>query len=151
MLFRSPGERTVAPAEVGIQPGRKLSLGDLEKIAMFAHPSVLQAKKEVELAEMGVQFVKADYQPTFAVNAGYQHGTYNRSVHDLSWRSKGSFQGALSFDLLLWDFGKTDAKVNQAVQRLIAAEKNERGVENRVLLDVRLADSAVKRSEEHHV
>ena len=141
-----PGERTVTPAEVDIQPGQKLTLAELEKIAMFAHPSVLQAKKNVELAELDVKFVKADYQPTFAVNAGYQHGTYNRSVHDLSWRSKGSFQGALSFDLLLWDFGRTDAKINQAVQQLIAAEKNERGVENKVLLDVRLADSAVKRA-----
>ena len=145
-----PGERTVTPAEVGVTPGATLSITQLEAIALFSHPSILQARQNVELAELNVMRVKSNYKPTFAVNAGYARSTYNRDHNRPSWRTKESFTAAADFQMLLWDFGKTDSQIRQAALALVAAERRERESENRVLLNVRLAHSALVRASSLH-
>ena len=90
--------------------------------------------------------VKSNYKPTFAVNAGYSHATYNYDHNRPSWRTKAPFSAAADFRVLLWDFGKTDSQVRQAALALVAAEQREREAENRVLLNVRLAHSALVRA-----
>ncbi len=144
----APGIRTVSPAELGIKQGDVLSVTNLEAMAKLAHPTLVQARKAVENAELELQRARSAYLPTLGSSVGYQYGTYNGDQR--SWRSRGTFSGALSFDLLVYDFGRTDKRVRQAAEALSAAVQDERQAVNRVLYDLRLAFSELCRTLELH-
>lgn len=147
---RLQGERTVAFSEFGYADGMALSLSDLENIALVANPQIFQARQQVVSARLAVQDVRADYLPTVDGEASYTRQTRNETSSG-SFRSYGSDRVALSMDLLLWDFGKTEAKLAQAVAQLLAAEKNLLSAENLVRYNVRKAYFELRRSIELNV
>ncbi|MBQ8445761.1 MAG: TolC family protein, partial [Opitutales bacterium] len=134
---RLRGERTVAFAEYGFPAGAVLSLADLEKIALDANPKIFQARQAVVSAQLAVKDIRADYLPTLDASAAYSRGTHNTTERGQSFHSTGGNEIGLSLDLLLWDFGKTDAKLEQAVARLLSAEKDLLSAENLVRYNVR--------------
>ena len=147
---RLQGERTVAFSEFGYADGMTRSLSDLENIALVANPQIFQARQQVVSARLAVQDVRADYLPTVEGSASYTRQTQNTTSSG-SFHSYGSDKVALSMDLLLWDFGKTEAKLAQAVAQLLAAEKNLLSAENLVRYNVRKAYFELRRSIELNV
>ncbi|MGN0834650.1 MAG: TolC family protein [Candidatus Spyradosoma sp.] len=147
---RLQGERTVSFAEFGYADGMALSLADLENIALVANPQIFQARQQVISARLAVQDIRADYLPTVEGSASYTRQTQNTTSSG-SFHSSGSDKVALSMDLLLWDFGKTEAKLAQAVAQLLAAEKNLLSAENLVRYNVRKAYFELRRSIELNV
>ncbi len=143
---RLQGERTVAFSEFGLREGSTLSLADLESIAAVANPKIFQARQAVISARLAVQDIRADYLPTADASASYSRGTNNETKHGQSFHSRGSDKIALSMDLLVWDFGKTDAALAKAVAELLAAEKDLAAAENLVRYDVRKAYFELRRS-----
>lgn len=143
---RLQGERTVAFSEFGHREGSTLSLADLESIAAVANPKIFQARQAVISARLAVQDIRADYLPTADASASYSRGTNNETKRGQSFHSRGSDKIALSTDLLVWDFGKTDAALAKAVAELLAAEKDLAAAENRVRYDVRKAYFELRRS-----
>lgn len=143
---RLQGERTVAFSEFGFDAGTRLSLAELEKIALVANPQIFQAKQAVVAAELAVKDIRADYLPTVDAAASYSRSTHNASKRGQSFHSAGSDKVALSMDLLLWDFGKTDAALARAVAQLLAAEKELAAAENLVRYNVRKAYFELRRS-----
>ncbi|MBQ8722989.1 MAG: TolC family protein [Opitutales bacterium] len=143
---RLRGERTVAFAEYGFPAGAVLSLADLEKIALDANPKIFQARQAVISAQLAVKDIRADYLPTLDASAAYSRGTNNTTERGQSFHSTGGNEIGLSLDLLLWDFGKTDAKLEQAVARLLSAEKDLLSAENLVRYNVRKAYFELRRN-----
>ena len=117
------GERTVTPAEMGIEAGKTYNLGELERVALRSSPSVFQAGQNLISAQLQLKIVKADYLPTFDLVAGYEAGTSNEFKRPQSSHFDGNGYGGVDFKLLIYDFGKTDAKVAQEIQNVVAAEK----------------------------
>ena len=107
------GERTVTPAEMGIEAGKTYNLGELERVALRSSPSVFQAGQNLISAQLQLKIVKADYLPTFDLVAGYEAGTSNEFKRPQSSHFDGNGYGGVDFKLLIYDFGKTDAKVAQ--------------------------------------
>ncbi len=145
-----PGERTVAPSEMGLFPGKTVALSDLEQIARVCNPSVLQARKAVESAELSLKDVKADYLPSVSGTLGYEQATDNESRHNQHATTHGTYSAEITLDLLLYDFGKTDSKVKQAVSQLVSSEKDFEQTCNEVVYNVRTAFFQVKQSIELH-
>lgn len=148
---RLRGERTVAFAEYGFPAGAVLSLADLEKIALDANPKIFQARQAVVSAQLAVKDIRADYLPTLDASASYSRGTHNTTERGQSFHSTGGNEIGLSLDLLLWDFGKTDAKLEQAVAHLLSAEKDLLSAENLVRYNVRKAYFELRRNIELNV
>lgn len=150
---RLRGERTVAFSEFGYAAGTVLSLADLESVALEANPAVFQARQAVIAARLAVKDVRADYLPTVDGAASYTYQTGNDSSNG-SFRNAGTQRGTsvgLSLDLMLWDFGKTDAKLEQAVAQLISAEKDLAAAENLARYNVRKAYFELRRCIELNV
>ncbi|MBQ6705318.1 MAG: TolC family protein [Opitutales bacterium] len=143
---RLRGERTVSFAEYDFPAGTVLSLADLEKIALDANPKIFQARQAVISAQLAVKDIRADYLPTIDASAAYSRGTHNSTERGQSFHSSGGNEIGLSLDLLLWDFGKTDAKLEQAVARLLSAEKDLLSAENLVRYNVRKAYFELRRN-----
>lgn len=142
---RLVGERTVSFSEFGYAAGTVLSLADLEAIALDANPSVFQARQAVVSAQLAVKDIRADYLPTLDAEASYTRKTNNETKRGQSFHNSGSDKIGLSLDLLLWDFGKTDAALEQAVAKLLAAEKDLLSAENLVRYNVRKAYFELRR------
>lgn len=152
---RLRGERTVSFDEYGFSAGTTLALSDLEAIALEANPSVFQARQSVVSARLAVQDIRADYLPTVDASGAYSRSTHNtaNTTHyntynrrGQSGHSDGYDEFGLSLDLLLWDFGKTDAKLQQAVEQLVSAEKDLLAAENLVRYNVRVAYFELRRN-----
>lgn len=143
---RLRGERTVSFSEYDFPAGTALSLADLEKIALDANPKIFQARQAVISAQLAVKDIRADYLPTIDASATYSRGTHNSTERGQSFHSSGGNEIGLSLDLLLWDFGKTDAKLEQAVARLLSAEKDLLSAENLVRYNVRKAYFELRRN-----
>ena len=148
---RLRGERTVEYSEYGYASGMVLSLDDLEKIALDANPKIFQARQAVISAQLAVKDVRADYMPTLDASATYARSTHNGTKRGQSFHNNGGNELGLSLELLLWDFGKTDAKFEQAVAKLLSAEKDLLSAENLVRYNVRKAYFELRRNIELNV
>lgn len=148
---RLRGERTVSFAEYGFPAGIALSLSDFEAIALDANPKVFQARQSVIAAELAIADIRSDYQPKVDASASYSRGTHNASKHGQSFHNTGKTKLGLSLELLLWDFGKTDARFQKALAELLAAEKALLSAENLVRYNVRKAYFELRRSVELNI
>ena len=143
---RLPGERTVTPLELGMKEGETYSLSDLEQIALKASPTVFQARQNLISAQLDLKIVKADYLPTVDINGiGFEEATDNLQKRPQSCSMKGNGYGGIDFKLLIYDFGKTDARVAQQIQNVIAAEKELYLAEINTVYTVRQAFFELKR------
>lgn len=139
------GERTVSPTEVGMKEGETYSLADLEKIALKASPTVFQARQNLISAQLELKIVKADYLPTVDISGGFEESTNNLQSRPQSGAFRGNGYGGIDFKLLIYDFGKTDAKVAQQMQNVVAAERELILAELNAVYTVRQAFFELKR------
>ena len=146
---RLPGEVTAAAAEIGLAGAQPLALTNLTQLALLYHPSVLQARQEVEAARLQCRMTHAGRLPQLSAGAAYNRSTQNASGRrPNSTEAQGSWSGSLGLDLLLYDFGKLDAQERQARETLIAAEEQLRTAELDVVYAVRAAFFELHRSTE---
>lgn len=118
------GERTASPEEFGIKKGGCYDLAYLEKVAVEANPLVFQARQYLIWQQLELKNVKAGYLPTIDAYAGFEESTHNEFKRGQSANMRGNGYGGIDFQLLIYDFGKTDAKVVQQMQNVVSAEKN---------------------------
>lgn len=108
------------------------ALKELVEYALTNRPSMKQASLQVVDARLQMKQIKADAPLVsetpwnaldVSVSGGYDaasHGT--RQLKDLRGETWGSFSSSLSLSLLLWDFGRNDAKIAEQVQNILSAE-----------------------------
>ena len=131
-------QRNAADAMTGAEvPGAALDLKGrtLQELVEFAHksrPSMRSAALAVEDARLRLREIAADaplasMTPWNALSANASLG-YSESSKTAHWsdlkaktlKSKGT--GALSLDLLIWDFGRNAASVRAQTESILAAE-----------------------------
>lgn len=143
---RLNGETTVAASQIGLCEGQSFALTNLEQFALLYHPSILQARQDVESARLQCRMTHAGRLPQIGSGAAYNRSTQNAQGRHASTGAQGSWSGSLSVDLLLYDFGKLDAQEKQAREALIAAEEQLRTTELDVVYAVRAAFFELHRS-----
>lgn len=146
-----PGERTLTPEELHMEQGKTYDLDALERRAVIASPQVFQARQNLIVAQTSLKDAKAGYLPTVDANLGYEVATYNESRHGQSGRMRGNGYGGIDFNLLLYDFGKTSAQVEQQFQNVVAAEKELILAELDAVYQLRKAFFELKRCEELNI
>ena len=121
----------VAPAGERVD-FRNASLADLVGFALTNRPSVATKVLAVEDARLALKQLAADApvlsdSPWTSLSVGLSGG-HSESTgalsprHGGSWHTHGGASAAISIDLLLWDFGRYDAKAKAQVESVIAAE-----------------------------
>lgn len=107
-------------------------LKDLVAYAMTNRPAMVSAKLAVEDARLRLKAVAADAPlasttPWNAFGAGaslgYSESSSREHFDDFDTStSRGDLSGSLSLDILIWDFGRNDARQRAAAENVIAAE-----------------------------
>lgn len=111
---------------------RGYSLQRLVDFAMTNRPSVVSRVLEVEDARLALREIAADaplvsgtpwLAPRVNVRASYSESSAGTSFSDGEFKTKkGKLTGALSLELLVWDFGRNDARVRAQSEKVLAAE-----------------------------
>lgn len=128
-------DAAVAPAGERVRLGNA-SLADLVSFSLTNRPSVAQKVLAVEDARQALREIAADAPvlsdtPWTALRAslsgGRSESTGAMSGDDLgkrshSWHTHGEASALVSLDLVLWDFGRYDARAGSQVEQVIASE-----------------------------
>ena len=106
-------------------------LPDLVAFALTNRPSMRACRLAVEDARLALKQIDAaaplvSATPwtglSLAGSAGYSAASAHAPLRDLSWDTEGSAAGALSLDLLLYDFGRHAAQAREQSEKVVAAE-----------------------------
>ncbi|MBQ2336102.1 MAG: TolC family protein [Victivallales bacterium] len=142
------GERPTSAVELGLTSDKAATLADLEQIALKANPSIRKAVNGVNMAYLAVKIKKADFLPIISASVGHSRTTRNTDKHNYDYDTVGTYNGALNLDLMIFDFGKTNAAVKQSLEEYKEAVHNLRSAENGVIYAVRTAYFALLRAVE---
>ena len=104
--------------------------------AMNHRPSIEAAHLSISNAVLELSRVTSDRSLQMGLSAGYSQSTANPGSH-FSWhQNRGKFTSDVSFDLLVYDFGRIDAKERQTRERVVAAQRDLADEEFVVFKDV---------------
>ena len=142
------GERPTSAVELGLTSDKAATLADLEQIALKANPSIRKAVNGVNMAYLAVKIKKEDFLPIISASVGHSRTTRNTDKHNYDYDTVGTYNGALNLDLMIFDFGKTNAAVKQSLEEYKEAVHNLRSAENGVIYAVRTAYFALLRAVE---
>ena len=108
-----------APARVNLVGS---SLQDYVAFAAENRPSLEAARLAVSSAALALVSVRSDRCLQMSVSGGYSQSTAN--THEFSWHQRrGKGTADVSFDLLIYDFGRVDARERAAREDFIAAKR----------------------------
>lgn len=127
MSETSAAQRALNPVKLS-----STSLSNLVAFAMTNRPTMVSAALAVKDARLQLKSIAADAPlasktPWSALDAslslGYSESSTAEHFDDFDTStSRGSMSGSISLDLLLYDFGRNDARQRAAAERVIAAE-----------------------------
>lgn len=110
---------------------KEASLADLVSFALTNRPSVMQKILAVEDARQVMREIAADAPvlsetPWTALRASLS-GSHSETTEALRknekhWHTDGSASALISIDLLLWDFGRYDARASAQAEQVVSAE-----------------------------
>lgn len=143
----SAGERTTTAAAMGLTAETVLDVDRAVSLALVHHPSVVQARQAVRIAELSLDNARAGRRPGVSASGSVARGTSNRAGGSFSGDTEPAYGAGLSFDVLLLDFGKSSAKIRQAAEALFASELDRRATELDVVHAVRTAFIDLLRSD----
>ena len=125
------GEDAASAAESGRVDLRGKSLAELVDFALTNRPSVVSARLAVDDARLALKELAADAPlvsdspwtaPHLSLNGGYSESSAGTHWRDHDYRTAGGPSASVSLDLLIWDFGRYDAKARAQAEKVIAAE-----------------------------
>jgi TolC family type I secretion outer membrane protein len=143
-----PGERTVTAAELGLTTQSVLTLDRALALALTNHPSVTQARQNLLAAGADVRQARSAYWPSLDADAGYRTSTANTEANRNAGDVNEAYSGALSLDVLLYDFGKTPAQIRQSYARELTAAEDLRAALSDLIYAVRTAYLDLLRAQE---
>lgn len=124
------GENASAPVSATLDL-RGFSLEKLVGFAMTNRPSVVAARYAVDDARLALRQLAADAPvvsdtpwtaPKISASAGHTETSRGTKLEDHAFGTDGRASAGLSLDLLLWDFGRYEARAKAQAQRVVAAE-----------------------------
>ena len=112
------------------------SFVELVEFAMTNRPSLEVARLAVSNATLSVIEATSDRELQMNLAGGFSQATENRGSH-FSWHQRrGKGTADVSFDLLLIDCGRVDARERQAREKLVAARRELEEAEFQVFAEV---------------
>ena len=128
------GDDGLAPLSAERVDLRGASLAELVGFALTNRPSVAAKVLAVEDARLALRQIAADAPvlsetPWTALSVALS-GKHSESSGELSprhggsWKTDGGASAVISIDLLLWDFGRYDARARSQAEGVIAAEQS---------------------------
>lgn len=109
-------------AEVAaVQKGMVLSLEDCIEIALKNSPAVKKSRYNYRLSKTDVNIAKASYFPTIGIGTGFNYNDNHSNIRSIN---NNYYSAEASISQLIWNFGKTNARIRMQKFNQIASEFN---------------------------
>jgi len=99
-------------------------LADYVAWAMNHRPGIEAAYLSISNAMLELSRVTSDRFLQANLSSGFSQSTANRGSHFSGHQERGKFTSDVAFDLLIYDFGRIDAKEREARENLVAAQRD---------------------------
>lgn len=122
-----------APALFASVDLRKAGLEELVRFALTNRPSMVSAALDVKDARLSLKQISADAPlasgmpwNAFSVSAsaGYDASSSSHRFRKHDWNAAGDPSGAISLGVLIWDFGRYEARARSLAESVVAAEQS---------------------------
>ncbi|MBO8430727.1 TolC family protein [Spirochaetes bacterium] len=101
-----------------IEKGAHLTISDCIKIALNNSPLIKQAHYNYRISKADLGLAKSAFFPTIGVGAGYN---YNANKNNRYSTNQDYYSAEASLNQLIWNFGKTNARIKMQKFNKIAA------------------------------
>lgn len=130
-------EQMVSMLKAKIDQGEKLSLEQCIELAIENNPNIKAIKNATKVYESRIGQAKAGYLPQVDLSSGYnRRNSITSSPVD---KSSNSYQGNISLNQLVYDFGKTSTAIKIQKLGLEAGNANVNNTVNEITYSVKKA------------
>lgn len=114
-----------------------MTIEDCVTYTLQHNPNLQVSESKINVEEYGIKIQKSNYAPRFSAKVNYGHNTNNGS------RIINSHENSVGVNLgvseLIWDFGKTTAKINMSKYKTLAVEYDHEAEVLQAIYDVKIA------------
>lgn len=103
--------------EIKVEQGAVLTLNDCIKIALNNNPNIKNAKYNYGISKANVNLARSEFFPTIGVGTGFNHNTIDTKY---STTNSNVYNVEATLNQLLWNFGRTNARIKMEKFYLIA-------------------------------
>ncbi len=147
-ILREPIDSSFAVEDILSTQSYKRSYESSQEIAMEHRPELLEAKKNVAIAEKEITLVKSDYYPDITLSANYYRRGDDPTVDGGDYTDREDWDVVAAATWTLFEWGKTRYATNQQRTRLRQAKQDFEQIKDSILLEVKTAFLTLKASED---
>jgi outer membrane protein TolC len=147
-VLRQPIDTSVEVVDVLTTQSYKRSYESTQLIALRHRPELLEANKNVAIAEKEVTLVKSDYYPDINLSVNYFRRGDDPTVNGSDLTDRESWDVVAAAEWTFFEWGKTRYATNQRKARLRQFKETQEQIKDSILLEVKTAFLAVQAAEE---
>ena len=146
-VLRQPIDTSVAVVDILTTESYERSYESSQQIALQHRPELLEANKNVAIAEKEVTLVKSDYYPDVTLSANYYRRGDDPTVDGSDFVDRESWDIVAGATWTFFEWGKTRYATNQQRARLRQAQESLEQIKDGILLEVKTAFLSVQAAE----
>ncbi len=146
-VLRQPIDTPVAVVDVLTTESYERSYESSQQIALQHRPELLEANKNVAIAEKEITLVKSDYYPDINLSANYYRRGDDPTVDGSDFVDRESWDIVAGATWTFFEWGKTRYATNQQRARLRQAKESQDQIKDGILLEVKTAFLSVQAAE----
>jgi len=147
-VLRQPIDTPVAVVDVLTTEPYERSYESSQQIALQHRPELLEANKNVAIAEKEVTLVKSDYYPDISLSANYYRRGDDPTVDGSDFVDRENWDIVAGATWTFFEWGKTRYATNQQRARLRQAKESLEQIKDGILLEVKTAFLSVQAAEQ---
>ena len=146
-VLRQPIDTPVAVVDILTTESYERSYESSQQIALQHRPELLEANKNVAIAEKEVTLVKSDYYPDVTLSANYYRRGDDPTVDGSDFVDRENWDIVAGATWTFFEWGKTRYATNQQRARLRQAQESLEQIKDGILLEVKTAFLSVQAAE----
>lgn len=119
------------PAQISV-----MTIDDCVEYAIAHNPNLFASQEQINAVKAGIGVARASYAPRLTAKVGYNHNTNNGTRVANTHNNSVGFNVGISE--MIWDFGKTTARINMAKYDTLSAQYDYDYDLLNVIYDVRI-------------
>jgi outer membrane protein TolC len=147
-VLRQPIDTAVAVVDVLTTDSYERSYESSQQIALQHRPELLEANKNVAIAEKEITLVKSDYYPDISLSANYYRRGDDPTVDGSDFVDRENWDIVAGATWTFFEWGKTRYATNQQRARLRQAKESLEQIKDSILLEVKTAFLSVQAAEQ---
>lgn len=147
-ILREPIDNSFKVVDVLTTEPYKRTYQASQEIALQNRPELLEAEKNVAIAEKEITRVKSDYYPDITLSVNYYRRGDDPTVDGSEYVDREDWDIVAGATWTLFEWGKTRYAANQQRVRLRQAKEDQAQIKDSVLLEVKTAFLTLQAAEE---